>query len=286
MSLLIISGYAGSGKSLVCNTLEDMGYYCIDNLPPQLLLPVCRLQTDNPTTKNMAVVIDSRSQEMFNTFLSELDQLEKASIEYSLLFIYTESDVVLNRFKQTRRKHPLISDKTPTLEGAIEKEAELCQPIMDKADIVIDSTNLKAQQLKQTIIDTFSTGSFAGLTIKLISFGYRNGIPNEADLVFDVRCMPNPFYCEDLRNHTGLEDCVYEYVFNHPQAQEMSVKILDFVKTFLPYYVDEGKNELVIAIGCTSGHHRSVAFVKNIEEALKETNYHLVIVHRDIDKEF
>lgn len=286
MSLLIISGYAGSGKSLVGNTLEDMGYYCIDNLPPQLLLPVCRLQADNPTTKNMALVIDSRSQEMFQTFMSDLEQLDEQGIEYSLVFIYTEPDVILNRFKQTRRKHPLSSEKIPTLEEAIRKEAELCQQIMDRADIVIDSTNLKAQQLKKLINDTFGTSGFSGLNIKLISFGYRNGIPNEADLVFDVRCMPNPFYIEELRQYTGLDDCVYDYVFTYPQSKEMAKQIYYFIKTFLPYYDEEGKNELVVAIGCTSGHHRSVAFVRKLQDDLKELNYHLVVINRDIDKEF
>ena len=287
MSLLIISGLAGSGKSLVCNNLEDIGYYCIDNLPPKLLLPVCRLQSDNPTTGNMAVVIDSRSQEMFETFISELDNLDANGIDYQLVFIDTEQDVLLNRFKQTRRKHPLVSSRIPTLEEAIAREVELCRPIMDRADIVIDSTNLRTQQLQQTIRDTFGLDSYSGLTVKLISFGYRNGIPNEADLVYDVRCMPNPFYIEELRPHSGMDDCVYDYVFSFKQSRDMADKIIDFITSFLPYYVDEGKHELVIAIGCTSGPHRSVSFVRHIHEALeKDGQHHLVVVHRDIDKEF
>lgn len=286
MSILIISGLAGSGKSLVCNSLEDLGYYCIDNLPPQLLLPVCRLQTDNPTTRNMVVVVDSRSQEMFETFMSELDVLKENGIEFRLVFIYTDPEVLMNRFKQTRRKHPLISDRIPTLEEAITREMEICRMVMDRADVVIDTTNLRTQQLQQTIRDTFSLTDHNDLMVKLISFGYRNGIPNEADLVFDVRCMPNPYYVPQLSQLTGLDQEVYDYVFSFEQSHQMADMITSFITTFLPYYVKEGKNELVIAIGCTSGHHRSVCFVKKTAERLAGSDSHLVVVHRDIDKEF
>ena len=285
MSLLIISGISGSGKSTICNTLEDLGYFCIDNLPPKLLLPVARLMNDGQATKNMAVVIDSRANYMFDTFASELNALDEQGIDYRLVFIYTEPEVILTRFKQTRRRHPL-SDSYPTLEEAIAAEYKLCKPIQEKADIEIDTTYLKISQLRENVIDMFKEGSYEGLTIKLVSFGYRNGIPNEADLVFDVRCLPNPFYVPELRDHDGGEDCVYDYVFSFEQSNVMGEKIQDFIKYFLPYYEQEGKNELVIALGCTSGHHRSVAFVRYLKEKLKDTNYRIITVNRDVNKEF
>ena len=285
MSFLIISGISGSGKSLVSNYLEDMGFFCIDNLPPQLLLPVSKLQTDSPSARKLAVVIDSRSQEMFETLDNELNQLDSQGIEYKLVFIYTEPEVILNRYKQTRRKHPL-ANSTATLQDAIDKEYILCKPIQARADLEIDTTHLKNQQLRKTIIDMFKEDEFEGLTVKLISFGYRNGVPNEADLVFDVRCLPNPFYIEELRNHDGMEDVVYDYVMSFPQSQQMGTKIADFLKTFLPYYENEGKSELVVGIGCTSGHHRSVTMARDIRKRMQGSNYRILMVNRDIDKDF
>ena len=286
MSLLIISGLAGAGKSVVCNNLEDIGYYCIDNLPPKLLTPVCRLQTDNATTKNMAVVVDSRSLEMFDDFVMELENLKQQNIDFKLVFITCDSDVLLNRFKQTRRKHPLVSKKLPSLEDAINKEIDITRPVRNMADIEIDTTYLKIGQLRQNIIDMFKDSDYDGMTIKLVSFGYRNGIPSESDLVYDVRCLPNPFYIDELKHCSGLDDSVYDYVFSFPQSVSMAGKIMDFLYEFIPYYQSEGKNELVVSIGCTSGHHRSVSFVRYVADKLKNTQYRTVIVHRDIDKEF
>ncbi len=285
MSLLVISGISGSGKSTICNTLEDLGYFCIDNLPPKLLLPVARLMNEGQATRKMAVVIDSRSNYMFDTFSSELDALDQQQIDYKLVFIYTEPEVILTRFKQTRRRHPL-SDSYPTLEEAIAAEYKLCQPIQEKADIEIDTTYLKIAQLRETIVDMFKESEFENMTIKLVSFGYRNGIPNEADLVYDVRCLPNPFYVPELRDHDGAEDCVYDYVFSFEESRTMADKITDFLNFTLPLYEKEGKNELVIAMGCTSGHHRSVAFVRYLEQYFRETKYRIVTVNRDVNKEF
>ena len=285
MSLLIISGISGSGKTLVSHYLEDMGYFCIDNLPPQMLLGVSRLQASTPSARKMAVVVDSRSQELFEALDNELNALNKQGVEYKLMFIYTEPDIILNRYKQTRRKHPL-ANSTDTLEEAIKKEYELCRPIQQRADIEIDTTHLRNQQLRNAIIDMFKEDSYEGLTVKLISFGYRNGLPNEADLVFDVRCLPNPFYIEELRQHDGLEDVVYDYVFSFEQSRKMGDSIVSFLKDFLPYYEAEGKSELIVGIGCTSGHHRSVSMTRYLKEKLDGTNYRVLMVSRDIDKDF
>ncbi len=286
MSILIISGISGSGKTLTCNALEDIGYYCIDNLPPQLLLPVCGLQKDNPSIDNLAIVIDARSQNMFESFAKELTNLRQQNVEYKLLFIYADSEIILNRYKQTRRRHPLLSDVLPTLEQAIDKEYQLCDPIMQKADYVVDTTNMAAMQLKQYIVDMFKQSSFNGLTLKLESFGYRNGLPNEADLVFDVRCLPNPFYIESLKTLNGQDQEVYDYVFSFEESKHMAEMIVDFLRYTLPLYEKEGKSELVVAIGCTSGHHRSGSMVRCLKKALSNDNYQIVVIDRDIDKAF
>lgn len=286
MGLLIISGLSGAGKSLVSNCLEDLGYFCVDNLPPQLLSAVAKLQADNPTAKNLAIVVDSRSQEMFETFNAELDKLDKEGFDYKLIFLGADKDVILNRYKQTRRKHPLVNEQMPSLEDAIDKEIVLMMPIRNRADYQIDTSHLKNAQLRQTIVDMFRETDYAGITIKLISFGYRNGIPNEADLVFDVRCMPNPFYLEELRDKSGLDQEVYDYVFSFEQSREMADDIVNFIDKFMPHYVEEGKNELIVAVGCTSGHHRSVSFVKKIKQQLDGLKYQVIEIHRDIDKEF
>ena len=286
MKLLIISGISGSGKSMAINALEDIGYYCIDNLPPQLLLPVSRLIQGNVANRNLAVVIDSRSKEMFESLSSELDTLNANNIRYQLVFIYAEKEVILNRYKQTRRKHPLISDQIPTLQEAIEKEYELCRQIQNRADTVIDTTRLTSTRFRNTIIETFKLTDYEGMTVKLISFGYRNGIPNEADIVYDVRCMPNPFYIEELKPLSGLDDEVYDYVFSFAQSVSMGEKMVEFLSEFLPYYQQEGKSELVVAIGCTSGHHRSVSFTRYLQQQLNKLNYEIITVHRDIEKAF
>ncbi len=282
MSIIVVSGLSGAGKSVTSKTLEDIGYYVIDNLPPVLLSSISKLNVDS----EVAVVIDSRSREMFDSVLSEFDKLKYERPDSKLLYLHCDDDVLLGRYKYTRRAHPLISDDCKTLEEAINKEIKLFKNIRAKADIEIDTTHLNNAQLRKTIIDTFNTSSDSYLTIKVISFGYKNGLPMEADLVYDVRCMPNPFYKEELRDHNGTEDCVYDYVFSFEQSNVFADKVIDFINYSLPYYIEEGKNELVIAIGCTSGHHRSVAFVKKVSQELIKKNLKVVVVHRDIQKDF
>ncbi len=286
MSLLIISGISGAGKSTACDALEDLGYYCIDNLPPKLILPVSKLQSDSQTTKNMAVVVDCRAQEMFESFSNELLELEKNYISYKLLFIDADKEVIINRYKQTRRKHPLISEQTPTLEEAIQKEYNLCKNIKEKADFVVDTTNMSATQMRKYINDMFKTSNYATLTIKIVTFGYRNGIPSEADLVYDVRCLPNPFYINELKPLDGTDDKVYDYVLSFEDSQKMGNMIYDFLNFTLPLYEKEGKSELVVAIGCTSGHHRSVSIARYLVNKLANLNYRIIVVHRDISKPF
>mgnify|MGYP002870090073 CR=1 FL=1 len=283
MNILIISGISGSGKSLACNTLEDLGYFCIDNLPAQLLPQACKI--NNSLKKKMAIVVDSRSQD-YSTLNEQLDRLDADKVNYKLLFIYSEADVIMNRFKQTRRKHPLISEQIPSLEEAIQKEYTLCKPIQERADYQIDTTYLTAAKLKKSLSDLFGEEGYEGMTIKLVSFGYRNGLPNEADIVVDVRCLPNPFYIPEMRNLSGLDDEVYNYVFSFEQSRTMGEKLMEYLEYFLPYYMEEGKTELVIALGCTSGHHRSVSFVRYMQEKCRVFHNKVVVIHRDIEKDY
>jgi len=282
MSLLVISGISGAGKTQAATTLEDIGYNVVDNLPPSLLLAVSKLNEAN----NVAVIIDSRSKDKYDTLLEECNKLKQAGIEYQLVFLDCEQDVILGRYKETRRTHPLTSKKYPTLESAIEHEYQLSKEIKDAADIVIDTTKIDSHQLKKLIKDTFKLEDYQGITIKLISFGFKNGLPSEADLVYDVRCMPNPFYINELKPLSGNDQEVVDYIFGFEQSTRLLNMMNDFIHFSLPYYIEEGKNELVIGIGCTSGHHRSVAFVNKIRPLLEDLGYNIVVIHRDIDKRF
>lgn len=282
MSVLVVSGISGAGKSVFLKALEDIDYYCIDNLPPALLVAVSKLNVN----KKLAVVIDVRSNELYDTLLNEVDNLKRENIDYTLVFLDCDKDSILSRYKYTRRSHPLISQKHPTLESAIDYEYELCKRVKNEADIVIDTTHFNPVQLRQYIIDAFKQDGYKSLTIKLISFGYKNGLPLEADLVYDVRCLPNPFYIAELKMSSGLDDNVFDYVFSFKQSEVFGEKIFDFIKYALPYYVEEGKNELVVAIGCTSGRHRSVAFVRHLERKIEQLNHRIITFHRDIEKEF
>ncbi|MDI9541001.1 MAG: RNase adapter RapZ [Bacillota bacterium] len=282
MSVLVVSGISGAGKSVFLKTLEDIEFYCIDNLPPALLVAVSKLNVN----KKLAVVIDVRSNELYDTLLNEIDNLKSENIDYTLVFLDCDKDTILSRYKYTRRSHPLISEKYPTLESALDYEYELCKKVKNEADIVIDTSHFSPVQLRGYIIESFKQDGYKSLTIKLISFGYKNGLPMEADLVYDVRCLPNPFYIAELKMNSGLDDNVYDYVFSFDQSKVFAEKIYDFIKYSLPYYVEEGKNELVVAIGCTSGRHRSVAFVKHLGSILKDLNHRIITFHRDVEKDF
>lgn len=282
MSLLVISGLSGAGKSMASNTLEDVGYSCIDNLPPELLLSVSRISD----VDRLAVIIDGRSKEKYDTLLKQLETLKQEGIEYHLLFLDCDRDVLLGRYKYTRRPHPLQSEEFPSLQEAIDYEILFSNEVKNRADTVIDTSHLKPVQFRKIITDSFLGTDYNGMTVKIISFGYKNGIPADADLLYDVRCLPNPFYVDELKNLSGSDKAVYDYVFSFGQAQEVLRMICDFVTYTLPLYVEEGKKELVVGIGCTSGHHRSVAFANALNEKLSEQKQRTIVLHRDIDKAF
>ncbi|MDD3924404.1 MAG: RNase adapter RapZ [Erysipelotrichaceae bacterium] len=284
MSIFIITGMSGSGKSRAVNSLEDIGFYCIDNLPPNFLLTLTQFAYKTAAVKNLAIVVDARSKEMFSEFANELNRLRTSGIEYKLIFIDCDDQVLLTRYKETRRKHPLMDADNISLEEAILKERDILQKIKETADYHFDTTYLSSAQLKQAIIDVCEESATSRLQLKFVSFGYKFGLPVDADIVFDVRCLPNPFYIEELKELTGNDKAVYDYVFSFVQAQEFIKKLQDLLEFSVPLYIAEGKSQLVVAIGCTGGKHRSVSFVNYLVDHLHFDDVNMVVTHRDLAK--
>ncbi|MDO4489306.1 MAG: RNase adapter RapZ, partial [Eubacteriales bacterium] len=259
MSFYIVSGMSGAGKTVALKTLEDMGYYCVDNLPVFLIPQFSDLLTDSKTYTKVAVGVDIRSGEALGGLSDVIDGLDKKNIKYDIIFLDASDSVLLKRYKETRRNHPL--SKNGTLAEGIEKERQELRWLKDRADYVIDTSNLLSKELRSQLENVINEGKnvFKNLVLTVMSFGFKYGIPQDADLVFDVRFLPNPYYVEGLRQKTGLDSEVYEYVMNHKESEEFYSKLSDLIDFLLPKYVSEGKNSLVIAIGCTGGKHRSVA---------------------------
>ncbi len=284
MSLLIITGMSGAGKSRAIDALEDIGFYCIDNLPPQFLSPITTLSKDTAIGKNLAIVIDSRSKDMFAQFENEIHHLKREHVDFKLIFIDCSDEELLNRYKETRRKHPLMDKKEVSIENAILKERKMMNSVRDDADYLIDTTFTTAQQFRQMILDMIQDAPLSRMQIKLISFGYKYGIPTDADILFDVRCLPNPFYIPELKHKTGLDQEVYDYVFSFDEARKIAIQLTELLKTAIPMYLEEGKTQLVIGLGCTGGKHRSISFVRYLSEHLSFPDVSILTIHRDIDR--
>ena len=285
MEMLIITGMSGAGKSRMIDTLEDIGFYCVDNMPPMLISKFAELasQSENNINK-MAVVVDARSGRLFQEFYREMDLLVERGIEHKLLFLDCSNDVLMRRYKETRRKHPLFDEGTPSIEQAIQKEREMLRPARERADYVIDTTHLAPIQLKEKVTAIFLDNISTGMLINCMSFGFKYGPASEADLVFDVRCLPNPFYIKELKFKTGITSEVQEYVMSWPQSQELLKKLIDLIDFLIPLYVAEGKSQLVIAMGCTGGKHRSITFAEMVYRHLLDQNRKVTVNHRDISK--
>ncbi|MCR5718394.1 MAG: RNase adapter RapZ [Oscillospiraceae bacterium] len=285
MQLIILTGMSGSGKSTAMKVLEDIGFYCIDNLPP-LLIPkfvdICE-QTGGSLNK-VAVAIDIRTGDMFSEVYTTLKNLHKEKRD-ELKVIYTEAsnEILLRRYKETRRKHPLL-DKCSSLEDAIRLEREQLQPLQALSDYYIETTRLSTAQLGAEIREIFLENQTDSMLVKVMSFGYKYGVSTEADLVFDVRCLPNPYYLPELKTHTGCESCVRDYVMKFEQSQELMRKLTELLDFLLPLYIAEGKSQLVVAFGCTGGKHRSVTFAELVGDAVREKGYRVHKLHRDIAK--
>ena len=286
MELLIVTGMSGAGKSIVANALEDIGFYCIDNMPPSLIKPVAELSMrGNSDLGKMAIVTDIRGGKMFGDLIPALKQLQDSSCPYKLLFLDSTDERLVTRYKETRRRHPLSKGSKDSLAEAIAKERRILKPLKDMADYIIDTTNYSTSNTKQRISSLFLGDINDGMTVQCMSFGFKYGPVPEADIVYDVRCLKNPFYVPELKALTGLDSEVKDFVLEPEEAKELKNRIFSLIDYSLPLYCKEGKSQLVVAIGCTGGKHRSVVFAEQIYEHIKQNGYKAAINHRDISKE-
>ena len=285
MDLLIVTGMSGAGKSHAANALEDMGFYCVDNIPPAIIPAFVELSArGNEELGRMAIVTDARGGDMFSELSGVLESLKKNNVGYKILFLDADSDILVMRYKENRRKHPLCDNEDISLEQAVENERKMLASIRFQADFIVDTSRITAAQLKTQLSDIFLENHTGSLQIRCRSFGFKHGTDTEADLMFDVRCLPNPYYIDELRPKTGKDAEVSGYVMSFEESQGFAKRILDILDYTIPLYAKEGKSQLVISVGCTGGKHRSVTFAELIYKHLKDNKYNVSVMHRDIYK--
>lgn len=282
MQHIIVTGLSGAGKSSAIHILEDIGYYCIDNMPPTLVRNFITLcQNSNMNMDKIAFVVDARSGELIKKLANEITEIKKSGDQCEVLFLEASDECIIKRYKETRRKHPHA--KGGRVIDGIEMERELLSSIRKKSDYIIDTSGLKSNQLREQIHGIFETRKkYENINVTILSFGFKRGIPLDSDLMLDVRFLPNPFYEENLKEHTGLDDDVRDYVMRWDVTKEFINHLHSFVEFLLPQYIEEGKPQLVISIGCTGGKHRSVALAEELGEFLRSKNYYTAVSHRDI----
>lgn len=283
MNIVIVTGLSGAGKSQAANAFEDIGYYCIDNMPPSLIPRFAEMSAQLNKESDVAIVTDVRTGEMFGGFFEALDELKAMDMSYKILFLDAADEVLIKRYSESRRKHPLASVDN-SVADAIRDERKLLEPVLEMADYRIDTTYLSAQQLKDSIFTMFLADRNTSMKARCLSFGYKYGIPAEADLVLDVRFLPNPFYVDELKNKTGLDKEVYDYVMDSDLTCRLLEYFTGLVDFLLPQYRNEGKSQLVIAIGCTGGKHRSVALAEYLSGHISQAGFRCKAIHRDIGK--
>ncbi|MFT0131501.1 RNase adapter RapZ [Candidatus Enterenecus avicola] len=282
LELVIITGMSGAGKTVAIQSFEDMGYFCIDNMPPSLIPKFWELIKESGKVTKIALVVDLRSRSFFEEIQSMLIDIENTNfIDTRMLFLDASDNELVSRYKETRRAHPLAMDGLVT-EG-IRKERAILNDLKTRASIVIDTTTLTPRQLREKINQEFRASHETGFRIEILSFGFKYGLPIDADIVMDVRFLPNPHYIPELRPLTGKDEPIYDYVMSFPETEEFYQQFTTLLQTILPGYVKEGKSSLTVAIGCTGGQHRSVALSERIGATLSE-DYRVNITHRDKDK--
>ncbi len=283
MQLLIVSGMSGAGKSRAATVLEDLGFYCIDNLPAPLIPKIAEIgMAATEQYDHVALISDVRQGKDFASLFTALTDVRNMGIDCRILFLDTDTPVLINRFKETRRKHPLMREGI-SMQQAIEKERQLLQSVRDKADFVVNTTRLSPTTLRDRLVALFARESERqSMSILVQSFGFKNGAPPDADLVLDVRFLPNPYYIPALREHNGTERAVHDYVFQNGIADVLMTHLKSLADFLVPQYTAEGKAQLTIAIGCTGGRHRSVAIAEALGDYLRNCQYQLSAVsHRD-----
>lgn len=285
MEFIIVSGLSGAGKSKVASFLEDMGFYVVDNMPSPLLPKFAELSMAAPGRyERVALVTDIRGGQTFDGLFEALDALHAMGCEHKILFVEAGTETIIKRYKETRRIHPL-AERMLSLDAAVEQERTVLAPVRQRADYVIDTTVLSTAKLRGVLLRLFGRDSDRpAMSVSVVSFGFKYGIPMEADLVLDVRFLPNPYYIAELRHQTGLDDGVYNFVFGYQQTRDFMGHLEQLMGFLLPQYAEEGKTVLVIGVGCTGGRHRSVAVTRALAEFVRQKGYSATENHRDMTR--
>lgn len=285
MEFVIISGLSGAGKSRASMTLEDLGFYCVDNMPADLIPQFAQLcLATKGRYERVALVTDVRASLTFEGLFLALEKLDAMRLRYSIMYFEASTETLIKRFKETRRMHPLMKDDS-TLLAAVEKERKLLEPLRNRAAYIIDTSNLSTAQLRGELVRLFAGSSREhSMTVEVISFGYKHGLPMDADLVFDVRFLPNPHYIDTLRPKTGLDQDVRDFVFSYRETKDYVGKLEELLAFSLPLHMEEGKTNLTIAVGCTGGRHRSVAIARELYDFISRLGFSTAISHRDLER--
>lgn len=282
--LVIITGVSGAGKSTAMGFMEDIGYYCIDNMPPLLLSTFIELISKQQTYSKVAVVVDIRSTDKFDDVVSSLEDIHNYDYDVKVVYLDIKTHIALKRYKLTRRKHPYAERFNGDIAKALAYEREIMAPLRSRADFVIDTSDLTGNQLRTRLTQILVGDDKDIMNIHVESFGFKHGIPSEADFVIDVRCLPNPYWVENLRNKTGLDKEVKDYVFSFAESRELLNRLIDLLDFLNPLYIKEGKSQIVFAIGCTGGNHRSVAIAEALKEHFDKKWDNVSVNHRDISR--
>ena len=281
--IVIVTGMSGGGKTQACRYLEDLGYFCVDNLPPVFIPKFVELCSHGGShVKKVVFVVDTRSRDFFDALIQVLEDMDKNNQAYEMLFMDAADEVIIRRYKETRRRHPMAPSSR--ISDGVSKERARLESVRSKATYIIDTSNLAKVDLKDKIVRLFGNPEGEQMNINILSFGFKFGMPLDADMVFDVRFLPNPFYIDDLRHKSGAVPEVADYIDSKPVTQEFEKKFVSLIDFLIPQYIREGKSQLVIAIGCTGGMHRSVFIARYIYDFLKKKGYVVKLEHRDLMK--
>lgn len=286
MELIIVTGISGAGKSTVIGAMEDIGYFCTDNLPARLIPSTAFSLIREGGKSKVAIVTDVRAGITPDDMAVALSELEKTGISYKILFVDCSTDIILRRYRLARRLHPL-EDECIRIADAVSMEKKLMKHFSVMADYIIDTSHMSHNSLKKRVFDFFKENDkkqCSDVRLHLISFGYKYGVPQDADYVFDVRSLPNPFYVDGLKELTGLDEKVSGFVMSFPEAENFKNRLIDFCNFAVPLCVNDGRSQLVIAVGCTGGHHRSVTFIEILHKHFDTLGYKVSLSHRDIEK--